>query len=409
MKVLIVNKFLHPNGGSETSIFEIGTTLEAMGHEVQFFGMEHKGRIVGNRAEIYTPDMDFHGGGIRGKLSKLTYPFKIIHSKDAARRITRVLKDFNPDVVHFNNINFQLTPSVIEAVADYDIHEHKEIVMVYTAHDSQWVCPNHLLLKPDGTRCFECRDCNYSACVKNRCIHGSRLRSILGAFEAGYYHKKRTYDLIDHIIAPSGFMKDILESDPMLKGKCTVLHNFIPAKEEDKKTPDTGKLPDGRYVLYFGRYSAEKGIKTLVKCVKELPDISFVFAGSGPMEAEVRALPNVREIGFTTGNALKELIGNAVFTVFPSECHENCSFTVMESISYGTPIIASDTGGTPELVRDKENGLLFEAGNAGELKTAIQSLWNNDEMLNTLKMGCRDTHFMTVREYCDIMIKEIYK
>ena len=43
MKILIVNKFLYPNGGSETYIFSIGRRLEKMGHEVQYFGMEYKG------------------------------------------------------------------------------------------------------------------------------------------------------------------------------------------------------------------------------------------------------------------------------------------------------------------------------------------------------------------------------
>mgnify|MGYP002679074463 CR=1 FL=1 len=68
MRVLIVNKFLYPNGGSETYIFSIGRQLQEMGHEVQYFGMEHEGRIVGNRAESYTENMSFRdsssGGGI---------------------------------------------------------------------------------------------------------------------------------------------------------------------------------------------------------------------------------------------------------------------------------------------------------------------------------------------------------
>ena len=62
MKVLIVNKFLYPNGGSETYIFKIGKQLAEKGHEVQYFGMEHEGRIVGNRVESYTSSMDFHTG-----------------------------------------------------------------------------------------------------------------------------------------------------------------------------------------------------------------------------------------------------------------------------------------------------------------------------------------------------------
>ena len=69
MKILMINKFLYPNGGSETYIFKLGEHLISQGHEVQYFGMEHEGRCVGNNVNEYTSDMDFHGGG---KLSKLT-------------------------------------------------------------------------------------------------------------------------------------------------------------------------------------------------------------------------------------------------------------------------------------------------------------------------------------------------
>lgn len=42
MRILLLNKFLYPNGGSETYIFKLGEYLQKMGHEVQYFGMEHK-------------------------------------------------------------------------------------------------------------------------------------------------------------------------------------------------------------------------------------------------------------------------------------------------------------------------------------------------------------------------------
>lgn len=110
MRTLIINKFLYANGGSETYIFKLGEQLQKMGHEVQYFGMEHKGRCVGNRVNAYTSDMDFHGGS---KLSKLTYPIKTIYSKEARVQLRKVLDDFQPDVCHLNNFNYQLTPSMI--------------------------------------------------------------------------------------------------------------------------------------------------------------------------------------------------------------------------------------------------------------------------------------------------------
>ncbi len=110
MKILFVNKFLYPNGGSETYIFKLGEALTARGHEVEYFGMEHEGRCVGNRVNAYTSDMDFHNAS---KLTKLTYPLKTIYSTEARKKIRLVLDDFKPDVVHLNNFNYQLTPSII--------------------------------------------------------------------------------------------------------------------------------------------------------------------------------------------------------------------------------------------------------------------------------------------------------
>ena len=85
------------------------------------------------------------------------------------------------------------------------------------------------------------------------------------------------------------------------------------------------------YVLYFGRYSQEKGIATLVQAAKELPQIPFIFAGSGPLEDMLKDVPNIKNVGFQRGEALEMLIREARFTVYPSEWYENCPFSVMES------------------------------------------------------------------------------
>ena len=146
MKVLIINKFLYPNGGSETYIFKLGEALEQHGHEVQYFGMEHEGRCVGNRVNAYTSDMDFHGGS---KLSKLTYPIKTIYSKEARVQLRKVLDDFKPDVCHLNNFNYQLTPSIILEIVKWRKETGRDCKIIFTAHDYQLVCPNHMLNNPN--------------------------------------------------------------------------------------------------------------------------------------------------------------------------------------------------------------------------------------------------------------------
>ena len=103
MKVLMINKFLYPNGGSETYIFKLGDYLKSQGHEVQYFGMEHEGRCVGNVVNAYTSDMDFHGAS---KLSKNRYTYRTIYSSEARKKLCLVLDDFKPHILHINNVEY---------------------------------------------------------------------------------------------------------------------------------------------------------------------------------------------------------------------------------------------------------------------------------------------------------------
>lgn len=403
MKVLMVNKFLYPNGGSETYIFKLGEQLQKEGNEVQYFGMEHEGRIVGNHAECYTSSMDFH----TGKLQKLLYPFRIIYSGEAKRKLSVVLKDFNPDVVHLNNINFQLTPSVIYAVRNYEKRYGKRIKIVYTAHDYQWVCPNHMMRIPaTGEICFACRDGNFMQCTKNLCIHDSKVKSLLGTIEAMFYDKRKTYAMVDTIICPSEFIKKQLDTNPVLAEKTIMMHNFIDAAETALKLSNQEHKKD--YVVYFGRFSEEKGTRTLLEACKALPQIPFIFAGTGPLEELVNQVGNVENQGFVTGDALRKLIAEARFSVYPSEWYENCPFSIMESQMYGTPVLASDLGGAPELVQAGITGELFRGGDVEELTEHIRDLWNNPELCRKYSENCKDINFDTVEVYCGKML-EIYR
>lgn len=394
MKILIVNKFLYPNGGSETYIFEIGKQLQKMGHEVQYFGMEHEGRIVGNHAESYTPDMNFHDGGLK----KLLYPFRIIYSKKARNKIREVLDDFTPDIVHLNNFNFQITPSVIYEIRKWGKKLGKKVAIVYTAHDYQWVCPNHMMMIPsNGELCFQCKGAHFGKCVKNRCIHNSLMRSFLGMAEGKLYHYLKTYDKVDLIICPSQFMKEKLSSNPLLARKLITLYNFLDQKEDY----NYGKK---EYVLYFGRYSEEKGVKTLIEVCRRLPHIPFVFAGNGPLKGEIEECPNATHLGFLQGEELRKIICEARFSIVPSQWYENCPFSVMESQQYGTPIIASAIGGIPELVHDGITGELFEVGNVEQLTEKVDKLWKNRNLCDTYTQNCHNIRFDTSLEYCNKLL-----
>lgn len=392
MKILMVNKFLYPNGGSETYMFKLGAYLKSIGHEVEYFGMEHEGRCVSNSLGLYTETMDFHNSSA---FKKIKLSLKTIYSKEAKDKMLAVLENFKPDVVHLNNFNFQLTPSIIYAVKEYDKKYNKKIKLIYTAHDFQLICPNHMMMDiHTNTPCEKCIGSNFKNCTINKCIHNSTLKSLLGTLEAEIYNKNRIYSRIDNIVCCSEFMKNMLDTNPVFKNKTVVLHNFI-----DKIEPKKSKKED--YVLYFGRFAEEKGIETLIGA----KNTNFICAGSGPIEDKVNNANNLENIGFKTGNELEELIRKAKCTVYPSIWYENCPFSIMESIMYQTPVIASNIGGIPELIDNGKTGYLIPPNDSLALEEAINRLDNST--LENMVENCSKKEFDTVETYAKKLI-EIY-
>nr|WP_297705767.1 glycosyltransferase family 4 protein [uncultured Butyrivibrio sp.] len=396
MRVLMVNKFLYPNGGSETYIFKLGEALTAKGHEVQFFGMEHEGRCVGNAVNAYTSDMDFHNAS---KLEKMTYPLKTIYSKEARQKIRLVLDNFKPDVVHLNNFNYQLTPSIILEVVKWRKDTGHACKIVFTAHDYQLVCPNHMCNNPNThENCEKCLGGHFMNCTKGKCIHGSTAKSFIGTLEASFWKLNGAYKYIDTFICCSKFMKSKLDSNPLFASKTVAIHNFldeIPWKEVGKED----------YVLYFGRYSEEKGIRTLIEAAKRLPDVTFIFAGKGPLEDLVDNVENIKNVGFKSGEELENLIRKARVSVYPSEWYENCPFSVMESQLYGTPVIGANIGGIPELIRVGETGLLYKSGDVDALCDAIHEIWQDDAKAGKMHEACKELSFDTIDEYLEKLLK----
>lgn len=394
MKILMVNKFLYPNGGSETYIFKLGDYLKSIGHQVQYFGMEHEGRCVGNSAEQYTSDMDFHTGS---KLTQLTYPLKTIYSKEAKKKISIVLEDFKPDVIHINNFNYQLTPSIIYAANEYKKKSDKKVKIVFTAHDYQLLCPNHMMFDTNGNCCEKCIGGNFINCTKGGCIHGSKAKSLIGTIEASLYKVLKPYKYIDSIICCSEFLKSKMDTNPIFAGKTIAMHNFINSvqpKDVEKEN----------YVLFFGRYSKEKGIETIINS----KSTEFICAGSGDYEEQINAQEHITNVGFKSGEELENLIRKAKCTVYPSIWYENCPFSVMESIMYGTPVVGADIGGIPELIDNGKTGLLFTPNNVEEFENAIKSIVENDKLADEMSRNCLACSFDTVEEYCKKLL-EIYK
>lgn len=163
--------------------------------------------------------------------------------------------------------------------------------------------------------------------------------------------------------------------------------------------------PVNNYILYFGRFSEEKGIGTLIEVCKSLPDIQFVFAGAGPLEDKIKGVPNIKNVGFKTGAELEQLIREAQFSIYPSEWYENCPFSVMESQMFGTPVLGADIGGIPELIQAGETGELFKPGDKAELKKKIEDLWSDKDSLTQHGQNCKNIKFDDIDAYYRKILK----
>ena len=393
MKVLMVNKFLYPRGGCETYMLKLAEELKAKGHEVEYFGMYDEKNTVGNSSGLYTTNMDFHSTGV----SRFLYPFKIIYSFEAYKKISKVLDDFKPDVVHMNNINFQLTPSIIYAV------KKRNIPLVQTVHDYQLICPNHLLYSFEEVKpCERCINGSKFNCVKHNCIHGSKVKSILGAIEAKLYSALKTYKKVDLYVTPSRFLESkLLSASRLFEGKTFTIHNFIEKKPIPEKVAD-----EKPYIAFASRLSREKGIDILAEAAKLVPEYSFMIAGTGPDDECLKNIPNVTLKGFLTGDELISLIANARFMILPSVCYENCPLNILEAHAFGVPVLTMNYGGMAELVDDGRTGILINEPTGEAIASAIRKSFEDEELYGYIKQNCEKMRdeIIEVGAYCDILL-----
>ena len=119
---------------------------------------------------------------------------------------------------------------------------------------------------------------------------------------------------------------------------------------------------------------------------------------------------NVEFIDPLDDNELSNLIGNARFLVMPSEgYYETFGMVIIEAYSKGIPVVASNIGVVPELVSDKQTGLLFDPGNSDDLAEKVRWLWNHPEEFERMGRNARreyEEKYTPERNYQ--MLMEIY-
>jgi len=161
VKILMVNKYFHIKGGSETYIFSLKELLEANGHEIVEFSMHDPQNLASLYADYFVSNIDYNQRV--GVLKRLQYAANIIYSREAYAKISQLIDLVKPDVAHLHLFQHQLSPSILYAL------KKKGIPIVYTAHDLKCLCANYKMLVNNRV-CEDCKDGQHYNCWKNRCV-----------------------------------------------------------------------------------------------------------------------------------------------------------------------------------------------------------------------------------------------
>lgn len=209
------------------------------------------------------------------------------------------------------------------------------------------------------------------------------------------------FGAIDRVVFVSEFAEKVfLSTDPPVDHtRLRVIPNSVVIPERYRH-PESVELHEGIRLLYTGRIHPEKGIDVLIRAIAGLSDLPVSLrvcgTGSEAYTGELKDLASrlgvserVEWAGFTE-DVFAEIC-RADICVAPSVGREAFGLTLLEFMSQGKAVVASSNGAQPEIITDGEDGMLVEAGSAGELENALRSLMVNPEIRNRIAENARRT------------------
>ena len=368
MRVAIVSNWYPPYalGGAEILAHAEAVALRDRGHCVMAFVGD--GRPDAVRYRLAFDELD----GIpvwRVGLEPGDFSFGNVnfHHSAVERHFARFLGAFRPDAVHFHNLS-GLSLGVIGAAARCGVHT------VVTLHDYWGFCFKNTLLYVDGSVCSDpsrCLSCAARILDDAGGEYPIRLRNDYIAFQ---------FSKADLFLSPSAALAERYRATGVTRDRLSVVANGVDTKRfaAVASTPVPGILR----VTYAGYLGPHKGVDVLIDAVSQLASrdgLQVRIIGDGwyrqklceriaseRLEQTVRILPSVPH------DRMEDVYRETDVFVLPSIWPENQPCTIMEAMACGVPVIASEFGGTRELITPGREGLLFRPADATGLERAIQ-------------------------------------
>lgn len=344
----MVHNYYSGRGGEDVSTESEIKLLRDNGHEVRVYTKNNKN--IQN---------------LRG-IQLIRVAWKTVWNHRVYRDLIGLIREFKPDVVHFQNTFPQISPSAYWAC------RKEGVPVVQTLHNYRLLCPSGILFHNGKIYEKNVGKLFPFDAVLNKVYRNSFLATFVLSLMLFFHRIIGTYsNKVDIYLAVSDFVRKKYIRAGFSSNQIVVKRNFV---FDGKK-----RKASGEYALFFGRLSSEKGIFTLLNAWKNI-NYELRIAGEGPLKRETEEFIQnnnircVKLLGALNGNEVKKALNGCKFVIVPSEWYEPAARTIIESFSQGIPVVASNIGGNSELVKDNYNGFLFEAGNVRDLKNKVNLL-----------------------------------
>jgi len=366
MKILLIHNFYRVRGGEGTHFLQMKSLLEKKGHTVLTYSRDSR-------------EVDDYS-----LLKKAFVPIKNIYSLKTYRQIKNIVLSEKPDIAQVYHVTPLITPSIFPAL------HRLNIPVIQILQNYRYLCLNGIFQDPQGNVCELCTQKGLWQAVPKKCYRNSFIQTLAIASALHIHRKLNTYKKnIDLFITTSAFLRNKLIFNGFPEDRVKTINGFTEAAGfKPCFQPDP-------YIVYMGRLSSEKGLFTLLKAMRGLPEIQLKILGDGPIKSSMEAyldsegMNNVEFLGYVSGNERFEVLKRAQCMVIPSECYDNFPFGVLESLALGTPVIGSRMGGIPEQIEDGKTGFLFQAKNHRQLGEKIEKIFNDESLSISMRRNAR--------------------
>ena len=382
MRVLVVHNYYQQPGGEDQVFAAEAHLLELHGHEVARYEL-HNDQIA--------------------ELSCLRLGAATVWNGSSYRNLRDIVRIWRPDVVHFHN-TFPLVSPAAYYAAKADL-----LPVVQTLHNYRLLCPAATFYRNGGT----CEDClgkfaPYSGII-HACYGGSRAATGAVAAMLTAHRTLGTWNRqVDVYVALSAFASSKFVEGGLPPQKIAVKPNFL--------HPDPGAGDGrGRFALFVGRLTSEKGLRTLIESWRQVtPRLPLKIVGDGPLADSVsqaaRDIPGLEWLGRQPQHKVMELMKAAVILIVPSVWYECFPMTVVEALASGLPVIASNIGSLSSIIENGRTGLHFDPGNADDLARKVTWALDNPNEINRMRRNARSEYkskYGADRNYS--MLVDIYR